>query len=552
MRRLLICGMLNKIALIAIVGLCPLFQNLYAAENAALVAALNSITTEDLSRHVEVLADDTFEGREAGSRGGRAAGGYLTKEMAKVGLQPAGVDGGWYQPFYDNQRNILGKIPGSDPKLKDEVILISAHYDHVGYGSSTNSFGPIGYIHNGADDNASGVSGVLEVAQAFQTMGKAPRRTVVFALWDGEERGLLGSRHWLSQPTFPLKNLCIAVNIDMIGRLREKKVDIAGTRSSWGLRKLVSQQMGDQDLVLDFNWELKSNSDHWPFYERGFPILMLHTGLHDDYHRPSDDPEKLNREGMQEVSRFLFRLTLALADADEIGSFRAASRTETPAGRRRLEHVLPPDPPRLGITWPANAEGPGLPINRVVAGSAADQAGLRVGDRLLKVGDEEITSGAQLRSVLVTAGSPVSCLIMRAGVEEPEEVAVALGGSPSRVGISWRSDEAEPDSVLIVRIVPGSLAYDAGLKTGDRLYEVGGKIIKDSPQLAETLKTTEGDVDLLVERNGKIQPVSIHLPLLTDDSESFDSETEVPAADISGDTSEPVGNAKPDDSPDAE
>lgn len=511
MRQLLVL----KLWVISLSVVCFAVNFCSAAENAALLEAINSIQADELSKHVEVLADDTFEGREAGSRGGRAAGGYLTKEMAKYGLQPAGIDGTWYQPYYGNQQNILARIAGSDPKLKDQVVLVSAHYDHVGYGSSTNSFGPIGFIHNGADDNASGVSAVMEVAQAFHTLGVAPRRTVLFALWDGEEKGLLGSRHWLNQPTVNPKNVALSVNVDMVGRLRNKRVDVSGSRSSWGLRKMVSEQLGDENLVLDFNWELKSNSDHWPFFERGIPILMLHTGLHDDYHRPSDDPEKLNPEGMQQVTRLLFRLTYGFADADEIGTFRAAARTETPEAGRRLEHALPPEPPRLGVTWPENSEGPGLPISRVVSGSAAERAGLQVGDTLLKLNGEELSSGAELRQLLVRAESPVQFELLRRTKTEPESLQVALDGSPTRVGISWRLDEAEPDSVILVRVVPGSPAYEAGLKVGDRLYQVAGVNVKGSQALAEQLKELTGEIEIRAERTGRIQTVKLNiLPIL--------------------------------------
>jgi hypothetical protein len=514
----------------AFIGFGQLLSNcVYAAENTAFVAAIQSIQVNDLVRHVEVLADDTFEGREAGSRGGRAAGVYLTKELAKFGVQPAGIDGSWFQPYTGNQQNILGRLAGSEPTFKDQVILVSAHYDHVGYGSSTNSFGPIGFIHNGADDNASGVAALLEVAQAFQSLGLPPRRTILFALWDGEEKGLLGSRHWVSQPTVSLKNVAISINCDMVGRLRNKKVEIVGSRSSWGLRRMVCEQLGEDDLVLDFNWELKANSDHWPFFERGIPILMLHTGLHEDYHRPSDDPEKLNKPGMEQVSRLLFRLTYALADADEIGTFRAAARTETPETGRRLEHILPLDPPRLGVTWPENSKSAGLPIGRIVSGSAAERAGLKVGDRLIELNGETLVDGAQLRALLVRAISPVRFKIVRNGAERPESLSVTLDGSPSRVGISWRVDEAEPDSVIIVRVIPGSPAFEAGLKVGDRLYEVAGTVVHGSAALARQLAELNGEVELQVERAGRIGKVKLQIePLIS----AAEDATETPPATV--------------------
>jgi acetylornithine deacetylase/succinyl-diaminopimelate desuccinylase-like protein len=160
---------------------------LAASELQAVREACNTITSSELQRHVDVLADDSFEGREAGSRGGQAAGGYLVQYFEQNGLAGAGVDGSYFQPFGNGCRNILGMIRGSDPELQDEVIIIGAHYDHVGYGTRRNSFGPLGYIHNGADDNASGTAALLEVMQAFSKLPEPPRRTVVFAAWDGEE-----------------------------------------------------------------------------------------------------------------------------------------------------------------------------------------------------------------------------------------------------------------------------------------------------------------------------------------------------------------------------
>src|SRR5207247_2064991 len=124
-------------------------------------------TADELLDHVSFLADDVLEGRETGSRGGRAAGGYLAEQLRKTGLTPMGDSGSYFQAFGSGSRNLLGLVEGSDPDLKHDVIVIGAHYDHVGYGNRRNSYGPFGYIHNGADDNASGVSALLELADAF-------------------------------------------------------------------------------------------------------------------------------------------------------------------------------------------------------------------------------------------------------------------------------------------------------------------------------------------------------------------------------------------------
>ena len=156
-----------------------------AADADARIAALRSITTEDVKEYVGALADDTFEGRESGSRGNRAAGIYVVDHLKKFGVRGGGAKDSFYQTW-DNYHNILGLIEGRDPTLKDEVIVISAHFDHVGYGNSRNSLGPVGHIHNGADDNASGVAGMLEVADAVCRLAEKPKRSILFAFWDGE------------------------------------------------------------------------------------------------------------------------------------------------------------------------------------------------------------------------------------------------------------------------------------------------------------------------------------------------------------------------------
>ena len=157
-----------------------------------LALAPASITADDAARHVIALADDAFEGREGGTRGGRAAAAYIVDQIESLGYQPAGGDGSYYQAFGSGLRNILALLPGSDPTLAAEVIVVGGHYDHVGYGTQKNSFGPFGFVHNGADDNASGVAGLIELMEAVRQLPQAPRRSILFAFWDGEEKGLLG------------------------------------------------------------------------------------------------------------------------------------------------------------------------------------------------------------------------------------------------------------------------------------------------------------------------------------------------------------------------
>lgn len=476
-----------------------------AADLAAFHAALNSITASELGHHIDTLADDRFEGREAGSAGGRAAGEYLVQALDAQHLEPAGDTGTYVQPFGSGYRNILGMVTGSDPKLRHEVIVIGAHYDHVGRGTPRNSFGPVGEIHNGADDNASGTAGVLELVQAFATLPEPPRRSILFAFWDGEEKGLLGSKHWTSHPTMPLDRVVFAFNADMIGRLRDRRVEVYGSRSAAGLRRLISQQNTEFSLLLDFKWEVNADSDHYPFYEHDIPILMLHTGLHKDYHRPSDDADRINRAGAQEVTQLLFCLAYELAEADTMPTFRDDSRFETSVAQAEFERTMAPAPPRLGLSWGASDPAPGLAVTRVAEDSPAAKAGLQIGDRVLRFAGCEVTDGEQFQLLVLSAPSQTDVVVQRPGEPEPLTLAVELRGDPVRIGIAWDEDVAETSVVMLTRVVPGSAADHAGLAPLDRVYAVGGRTFASGRDFGRLVTGATEPLELLVERRGVLE-----------------------------------------------
>ena len=502
-----------KSYLLAALGFVVINSVSATAERHANHGALLSITADDLMHHVERLADDSFEGREAGSQGGRAAGGYLVRYFEKYGLQPAGDDGGYFQWFGQGYRNILGLLEGSDPDLKHEVIVIGAHYDHVGLGTRRNSRGEIGRIHNGADDNASGTAGLLETIEAFLSLGHAPRRSILFALWDGEEKGLLGSKHWVAYPTLSLDRVRFTINCDMIGRLGDEGVEIYGTRTSPGLRRLVSECNEELSLDLDFTWEIKGNSDHWPFYQRGIPFLMLHTRLHDEYHKPSDDAELINQDGIQRVARLLFNIAHELSDRDETGAFRSAAGHETPRSKTTLEQPLAKRPPRLGVWWDlTDARTPGVGVARVVTGSAAENGGLRAGDRIVTFAGKDVSNKDQLVSEILFARARVEVMVTRAGQDEPVKLAIELSQKPVRVGITWREDTAEPGTVLLTQVIPGSPAFHAGLEVRDRIYLVDGQPYEGAAELKTLLTTLPSPVELVVERRGKLRSVQLDVP----------------------------------------
>jgi len=235
-------------------------------------------------------------------------------------------------------RNVLGLIEGSDPVLRDEVVIIGAHHDHNGAAGDT--------VFNGADDDASGTVGVMAVAEAFARAaerGDRPRRSVMFALWDGEERGLLGAWYYTVRPLFALERTVAALNLDMIGRNEE--VPPAGGPRFRGLEPQTAESNANAINVLGYSWtpdlagvvgssnestgltlrfrydNIRSNhlrrSDHWPFLQNDVPAVWFHTGLHPDYHTPDDDPDRIEYEKLTRIVRLVHETAWRVADADE-------------------------------------------------------------------------------------------------------------------------------------------------------------------------------------------------------------------------------------------
>lgn len=412
----------HVIAAVSAVGLVAV--RVPAAE--LMSAAHASIKAADAGRHVGVLADDAFEGREGGSRGGRAAAAYIVEQLERIGLEPAGDAGGYYQSF-GGMRNILAIIRGSDPTLTGELVVVGAHYDHVGYGTADNSYGPFGYVHNGADDNASGVAGLLEVAESLQHLPERPRRSILVAFWDGEEKGLLGSRHFLRTKPAPLDRLRVvfSLNLDMIGRLRGNRLEVYGTRTAPGLREAVveanSRPGNAAALDLAFVWDIEDDSDHYPFITARIPTVMFHTGLHDNYHRPSDDSHLVNLPGIEPVARLTLGLVAAMADDPlAMPAFRPESRGESNATRNRLEAAVPDNDGsprgRWGIGTRNDPGEPATPIVvRVWRDSPAAKAGLAPGDRILTVDGARISGHDDMLGRLQNAAPSVQLDVERRG-----------------------------------------------------------------------------------------------------------------------------------------
>ena len=572
-----------------LVAACYLFAvlpcgNESTGAESLLARGLATVTEPEVRDHIETLADDRFEGREAGSRGGQAAAGYLAQAMQQYGLEGAGPDKSFYQYFAPGYRNVLGLLPGSDPTLSQELVICCAHYDHVGYGTWETSRGPIGLIHNGADDNASGVSALLEIMEGLHETGARPERSILFAFWDGEEKGLLGSHHWLREPTVRNLRPCVVLNLDMVGRLTDGKLEIHATRSALGLRrKLIELNPHPAPFQLHFPWKLEDNSDHHPFVQAAIPAVMLHTGLHDDYHTPRDDPERINVAGVQKVTQFAYAILDCFANERESFEYRGEALAEDARHRKLLESPPPPAPPRLGMSWRSRAwedlgqlatttddvdatsdDSASLPdgddnvadrgarvalqVTRITYGLPASRAGLRLGDLVIEVNGEPVASSDAFSELVAWTPHEIELTTIRPGVDEPTQQLVVLQGEPTQLGITCKQDPAEPQTLLIVDIVPGATGHQQGLRRLDRIYRVD-RVAPESPEHLAQLLTGLREVTIELERKGELHTVVVRLPTLyrrpAADSIGVRSDRPAPAGSVATPDDRVTGVAAP-------
>jgi C-terminal processing protease CtpA/Prc len=474
-------------------------------------SAVETIHKRELHEHCEVLASDTLEGRETGTHGGEAAGAYIVGVLRKEKhIVPAAADGDYFQPFPPNSRNILARLAGGDAALSREYVVVGAHYDHVGYGNSRNSRGPIGYIHNGADDNASGTAALLELVDAFNSLDIRPKRSVLFIFWDGEEEGLLGSKYWMTSPTVPLDRIRLVFNIDMIGRLRQNRAEVFGTRSAPGLREFLSSQNTDSPVALNFTWETRRDSDHYSFFAQRIPYLMIFTGKHPEYHTPYDDVDKLNIEGMERITRLMFRAVYAAAQQPALAPFRPAAMTEGNQAQFEAETPLPEPPARLGVTWDTTrAKENVVQVTEIDPDSAAAAAGLQVGDRVVRFDGVPINTPDDLRDAVLAAKDPASAVVERTDRGGRLSFVVHLPGTANPMGIACRVDDAEPGCAIVSRVIPGSPAGRAGLQAGDRIWQVGRTRFVSLGQFRALVAARSEPFELRIERDG--EPRSLQL-----------------------------------------
>jgi len=277
----------------------------------SIVLGLNAQELKSLKKHIYYLADDKMKGRGTGSKQAMKASEYVKKEFKKYGLKPLGTDG-YYQNFkakvrkvvvpdsIRDSRNVIGFLDNGSGK----TIVIGAHYDHIGEGKqgSLKDSTAYGKIHNGADDNASGVAGLLELARYFAQNNEKEPFNILFISFGAEELGLVGSRYFVANPTIDLKAVHFMLNMDMIGRLnKESGVAIIGYGSSPEFETIFSGINKEKHVKFYTGYEGRGGSDQTSFYEKDIPVLFFHTGGHEDYHKPTDDAPKVDYTSLKGI-----------------------------------------------------------------------------------------------------------------------------------------------------------------------------------------------------------------------------------------------------------
>ena len=371
--------------------------------------------------------------------------GSITHTVANALLAPAGKDLKEVQTGLDNEnphyvgqfslpdvkikvaasikkikktdKNVLAMIPPTNDTEENEYIIVGGHYDHIGYGEigSLAKKDEKNKIHNGADDNASGTAVVLKLAEMFSEERKNQpekfKRGVIFALWSGEEIGLIGSTHFVNEPTLPLNDVAAYINFDMVGRLRNNKLILQGIGSSPIWTKLIEKR----NVLLGLNLSLIKDpympTDVTAFYPKNVPVLSFFTGLHKNYNRPTDDPETLNYAGLERISSLAYGIISDLISVDARPEYVKVERNQPEAGSRGTLRAY------VGTIPDYTTEGEGVKLSGVIAGGPADKAGLKGGDVIIEFGTKKVENIYDFTYALdaVKIGEPVEVVVMRDG-----------------------------------------------------------------------------------------------------------------------------------------
>jgi hypothetical protein len=377
----------------------PILQVRRSALDDAVKQALGRSLTE-----IQQAIDDKLEPATAALPGWRIRGRTAIERVQTEGRNILGLLPG-------TGRAAAGDAPAIDPR---ETVVLGAHYDHLGYGGSGSTAPGERAIHHGADDNASGTALLVEVARRLAAGPKLPR-SVLFAAFSGEERGLLGSGHYTANPAVPLADTVAMVNLDMLGRLTGDKLIVQGAGTGTGLEPLVDRLVAAHGLTAAKEAGGFGPSDHASFYAKKIPVLHLFTGAHADYHRPTDTAEKINYEGLVRLADLVTELVRGLATAPERPAYVEVASPQFARGGDR---------PYFGSIPDFGKPGGGYAISGVAKDSPAARGGLAGGDLIVRVGESAITNLEDFDSALRKhkGGDTVPVVVLRGGQEVSLEV----------------------------------------------------------------------------------------------------------------------------------
>jgi hypothetical protein len=376
-------------------------------KRAALAEPPAAYAADKLLAHVSWLAAPEREGRGFGSAGLAASRDYIRDQFAAAGLKPGGDNGTYFQDVKavggpdrkeETVQNVVAVLPGADPKFKGEAALLTAHYDHLGLGWPGARVDALGKLHPGADDNASGVAVLIEMAKALAA-GPPPPRTIVFVAFTAEEAGLIGSRHYVQNPVpVPLSGIYGVINMDTVGRLGTNPVSVIATESAREWPFVFSGITAVTGVPTRSIPGASESSDQRAFIEAGVPGVQIFSGAGFDYHRPSDTVDKVDGAGMVRVATVATEAINYLASTEKRLSATAATPltgTGPVAGgqTRRVSVGAVPD-----FAYP----GPGLRLDGAVPGSPADKAGMKAGDILTHVNGKEVSNLGGFNEILKT------------------------------------------------------------------------------------------------------------------------------------------------------
>ena len=393
----------------------------------AFISCKTDINQENrIKEDVTFLASDALEGRQTGTDGEKKAANYIANRFKELGLETKGTEG-YLQPFtfkpktnpHDEVKfdvNGDGTITGNNvigfiDNKAENTIIIGAHFDHLGFGGEGSLYrDSIKAVHNGADDNASGVSVLLNLAAKLKV--KNTNNNYLFMAFSGEEMGLLGSNYFVKNPTIDTKKVSYMINMDMVGRMKkDSTLAVYGTGTSPIFKQVLKSHNDNFKLIQQESGV--GPSDHTSFYLADIPVLHFFTGQHEDYHKPGDDSEKLNYDGMYLISDYIFNIITDLDDNGKL-AFRKTKNESESTPRFKVG---------LGVIPDYLYDGKGMRIDGVSENKPAQKAGLKKGDIVIKLGDSTITNMmSYMRALSIFEKGNSTKVIVKRGDKEVEKV----------------------------------------------------------------------------------------------------------------------------------